>query len=322
MLTHVLVFCFGMLALLVILTVNERENVCSESFDLLNPRLQCKRGLEQGEWDYEPLRDTLQIKKNELKNAGKVTHLSVYFRDLDHGPRFGIGEYDKFHPASLRKVPVLIAYLHMADLDPTILDKTLSFSGSLKTDPNVTRAEETIEANTLYTVRELLTKMIVYSDNYSYTVLTDALNTSPPVIPYYTFRDLDVLRMMMDPKGDFISIQSYANLFGTLYNTGYLSKDMSQYALDLLSKATFEEGLTAGIPENIRTAHKFGQRMIGSESELHDCGIVYHPKTAYILCVMTSGKSFSVQQSAIAEVSRITYDTVSSLSFRIRERFE
>ena len=313
-LSHVLAFSFGALILLGLLNVNAWNTTCSRDFDLLNPELQCDKGFKEGVWDYEPLRDALTAKKLAYKAAGTVSHLSIYFRDLNNGPRFGIGEYDKFHPASLRKLPVLIAYLHMADLNPAILDQTTSFSEALKTSPNIEESEQTIKPNTPYTVRELLTKMIVYSDNSSFTLLVNELNTSPPVLPYSTFRDLDILRMMLDPNGDYVSIQNYANLFPVLYNTGYLSKEMSQYALELLSQVTYKEGLVAGVPPDTRVAHKFGQRYVGKETELHDCGIVYHPEAAYVLCVMTSGRNFDRQKSVIADVSRTVYDAVTSVS--------
>ncbi len=313
-LSHVLAFSFGILVVLGLLNANARNTTCSRDFDLLNPQLQCDRGFREGVWNYEPLRDALTRKKLAYKAAGTVSHLSIYFRDLNNGPRFGIGEYDKFHPASLRKVPVLIAYLHMADLEPDILNMTTFFSGKLNADPNIEDSEQTIAPNTSYTVRDLLTKMIVFSDNYSFTLLVKELNTSSPFLPYATFRDLDILRMMLDPRGDYVSIQNYANLFPVLYNTGYLSKEMSQYALDLLSQSTYKNGLVAGVPPDIRVAHKFGQRYVGKETELHDCGIVYNPEAAYVLCVMTSGRSFASQESVIADISRTVYDAVSSVS--------
>jgi len=287
---------------------------CHSRYQLLNPSTRCEANTLQGEWDYEPLRDVLTAKKEELKASGKITHLSVYFRDLNHGPRFGIGEYDKFQPASLTKLPVMIALLHHADLDPSILDKTLSFSGSLNTNMNVEHADETILPNTDYTIRELIEKMIVYSDNYSYTLLIRELNATPPVLAYYTFRDLGILQMMLDPESDYVSIQSYSSLFAVLYNTGYLSRESSQYALSLLSKATFNEALVAGVPPGTVVAHKFGRRLLqGDDSQLHDCGIVYHPQMDYILCVMTSGIDYAAEKKAIADVSRIVYDAVSTL---------
>ncbi len=288
---------------------------CHWKYDMLSPNVRCKEAVEQGEWDYEDLRSALLRKKTELKDAGTVSHISVYFRDLTHGPRFGIGEYDAFQPASLLKLPVLIAFLHEADRNPAILTKTLSFTGALKINPNVEESDETILPNTGYSIRELLTKMIVYSDNYSYTLLMQELNRTPPVTTYHTFQDLGVLRMMTTLDADYVSIQSYANLFAVLYGTGYLSRDMSQFALDLLSHATYEDGLVAGVPRGTTVAHKFGHRVLeGQDSQLHDCGIIYHPSTTYLLCVMTSGPDLKSEASAIAEVSRIVYEKVSALN--------
>ncbi len=311
--TYVLIFILGSLTVLFLQKLQTRLSSCMQTYYLLNPVFRCNDATLQGEWDYEPLRDVLSTKKEEFKTSGQLSHLSIYFRDLNHGPRFGIGEYDKFQPASLTKLPVLITYLHAADLDARVLEKTLSFTGSLDVNENVELSGESIESDTAYTVRELLTKMIRYSDNYSYKLLMRDLNDAPRIIAYYTFRDLDVLRMMLSPKADYVSIQSYANLFPVLYNTGYLSREMSQFALELLSHTTFTDGLVAGVPQNIRVAHKFGHRILGPEHQLHDCGIVYHPAMSYLLCVMTSGANPDNLEAAIAEVSHIVYDAMSSL---------
>ena len=288
---------------------------CHERFDLLNPKVLCHQSTRQGEWDYEPLRDVLAAKKEQWKRAGTLAHLSIYFRNLDYGQRFVIGEYDKFHPASLLKVPVMVATLHEGDRDPQFLDRTLSSTGAFPPRMmSVDEAEESILPNTEYTIRELLQKMIVYSDNYSAKLLIEKLNTIPSPVAYHTFLDLDVLAMMNDPDADYISMQSYANLFSMLYNAGYLSHRLSQLALELLSQTTYRDGLVAGVPANVRVAHKFGFRKVqNGEVQLHDCGIVYHPSASYVLCVMTSG--FDVQQegAVIADISRTVYDTISAL---------
>jgi beta-lactamase class A len=287
---------------------------CSFRYDLLNPTLRCTNTTQQNEWHYEEIRNAVLQKKQQLTQEGKITEMSVYFRDLKHGPRFGIGEYDAFQPASLLKLPVLIAFLHEADRDPSLLDKTLSYDSILKVNMNVEQARETILPFTPYTIRDLLRKMIVYSDNYSYTVLTQELNRTPPITAYHTFLDLDILPMMVTPRADFVSIQSYSNLFVVLYNSAYLSKQMSSFALQLLSEASFESGLVAGVPPGTTVAHKFGYRVLDPKhSQLHDCGIVYHPNASYLLCVMTSGSLLGDEEHAIREVSRVVYEQVSAL---------
>lgn len=285
---------------------------CHREYDLLAPNRRCNDALEFGEWDYEPMREQLSDQVAAWRSAGVVSEMSIYFRDLTNGPRFRIGEYAGFQPASLSKVPVMIALLHEADLDPAVLEKTLSFSGSLNVNDNVDEPSETIRPNTEYTVRELIEKMIVYSDNYSYKVLVKDMNESPPVLAYLTFRDLNVQRMMTAPNADVVSILPYGDLFAVLYNTGYLTRASSQYALGLLSQSTFAEGLVAGVPKGTVVAHKFGRRVLdGADDQLHDCGIVYHPAATYVLCVMTSSSDYQAQKRAIAEVSRVVYDGVS-----------
>ena len=289
---------------------------CNEKmYDLLNPHLPCGTAIQRGEWNYEPLRDLLTAKKAELKAAKKVSHISIYFRDLYNGPRFGIGEYDQFQPASLIKVPVMIAFLHEADSNPSLLNQKLVYTGVLDTHQNLEESDETIQPDIPYTVYELIRRMIVFSDNYASYLLVRELNHESKLLAYYTFRDLNILSMMLAPMADHVSIQEYATLFAVLHNTGYLSKEMSQLALEILSQSTFKGALVAGVPEGIRVAHKFGYRMLSKhESQLHDCGIVYHPATAYVLCVMTSGTDLHTEKSVIAEVSRMVYDSVSSLN--------
>ncbi len=259
------------------------------------------------------MRNTIIATIDALQKEGKVSHVSVYFRELDNGPRFGIEEYENFYPASLLKVPVMIAILHAADKDPSILDQTLTFTGALMPIANVDHPEQTIQVNAPYTIRELLQKMIVYSDNDSKDLLIDKLNSLPSPMVYDTFLDLGVISMMAG-RTEYVSIQSYAYLFSVLYNSGYLSKETSQYALSLLSQSTYKEGLVAGVPADTRVAHKFGYRELpDGERQLHDCGIVYHPASSYVLCLMTSGADIKKEASAIADISRVVYDQVSAL---------
>jgi beta-lactamase class A len=291
---------------------------CHETYDLLNPTLPCGDSQRRSEWEYEHMRKSIIAAIAAMENAGMAKHVSVYFRELDNGPRFGVEEYEQFYPASLLKVPDMIAILHAADRQPSLLDETLVSPASLSAVANVEQPEQTIQPNTSYTVRELLQKMIAYSDNDSKNLLVQKLNSMPPPTVRDTFLDLGVMPMM-NGSTNYVSIQSYAYLFSVLYNAGYLSKEMSQYALDLLSQSTYEDGLEAGVPANVRVAHKFGYRILpNGEHQLHDCGIIYHPSTSYVLCIMTSGPAIESDASAIAAISRLMYDQITSLHLENR----
>ncbi len=313
---YISMFVLGGLFLLITQRVERFFTPCHTMYSLINPNFRCVAS-SITEWSYEPLRDDLITKITALQKKKSVAHVSVYFRDLTRGPRFGIEEYEKFIPGSLLKVPLMLAVLHEADRNPALLDQPLAFSGAFADiTNNFERPEETIQPNTPYTVRELLRKMIVYSDNLSKDLLTQKLAASPLQTVYDTFLDTGVAAIMA-PETQYVSIQSYATLFAVLYNRGYLSGAMSQLALELLSSSTFRDGLVAGVPADVRVAHKFGVRMVPKgQNQLHDCGIVYHPSATYILCVMTTGTDVTDEAAAIADVSRATYDAVGSVHRR------
>ncbi len=92
---------------------------------------------------------------------------------------------------------------------------------------------------------------------------------------------------------------------------------MSEKALALLSKTTFQEGLVAGVSSTVVIAHKFGEfisstNMPGQDVELHDCGIIYAQLDPYFLCIMTKGNSIEELQKVIAQISLLAYQVNTS----------
>ncbi len=312
---YVAIFFFGAVVLLAAEGLWAAFHSCHGNYDMVNPDFICLDSHDnyRTQDDYEPLRQVLLKKIDSIKEEKNITRISVYFRDLKNGPRFGIQEFDSFNGASLLKLPVMIAILRMADARPDFLDERIVTPPQLSDRGNVEESAETLLPDTSYTIRELLRKMIIYSDNQSAFLLADAINTTPQPLKSNTFLDLGVMDLMSG-KISQLSMQSYSTLFVTLYNSRYLSNAMSQYALELLSRSTFHDGLVAGVPPGTRVAHKFGFNFDkNTGSELHDCGIVYYLPTPYILCVMTSGRTGVEDEAAIAGISRTVYDTVEQL---------
>lgn len=309
-----LAFILGVFSFFALHAVWDLVTACGEHYDLVNPQFLCSDASQyRSEWAYEPLREAVIQKIGDLKQSGSVENMSVYFRDLKNGSRFGFEDNKNYYAASLLKVPIMIAILHVADKTPGFLDKTLSSSGGFIDADNLDQPQETIQPNTSYSIAELLRKMIVFSDNRSAELLVRELNHMPVLANSNTYLDLG-MNYMMSGNIDSLSVQSYSNLFAILYNTWYLSDAMSQYALDLLSQSTFKDGLSAGIPSNIRIAQKFGYHYVSDKSsQLHDCGVVYHPVTPYVLCVMTSGTDTKSEANSIATVSRLVYQGVDAM---------
>jgi beta-lactamase class A len=129
------------------------------------------------------------------------------------------------------------------------------------------------------------------------------------------YHHLHLPQLAEAPNG--YSPREYSVLYRALYNGTYLSRHLSEEALELLSNSTFRSGLVAGVPPEIPVAHKFGVRdaadnpLEGSAyEELHDCGIVYYPDHPYFLCIMTRGENFADLEAVIAGLSKTTWDEV------------
>src|SRR5205085_2810740 len=110
----------------------------------------------------------------------KANHLeiaSVSFRDIDASAGFSLNPSEQFNPASLIKVPTMMAYFNLAQRNPGILSQKITYDGlkNANTQEHFVSQTQLIPGNT-YTVEELIEHMIKYSDNNAGTMLIDYLN--------------------------------------------------------------------------------------------------------------------------------------------------
>lgn len=89
---------------------------------------------------------------------------------------------------------------------------------------------------------------------------------------------------------------------------------MSEKALELLSRSSFNKGFVAGLPKGVVVAHKFGERggLKNNLKQFHECGIIYFPENPYLLCVMTLGENEDNLIDLIKTVSSKVYQEVDS----------
>ncbi len=284
-------------------------------FPHINQTIACKGmdGTQLFLGEYEEFEGQLSDWIDGRIAAGEVSEVALYFRDLENGPWFGIREKDPFTPASLFKVPVMVAVLKASEDQPGLLEQLTSLSGSYTGLMNVEHESESVQPGREYTVKQLLEKMIVYSDNASSDMLRSILSDMDPRgdVLETIYYDLGVLSTKNEGK---LSAKSYASIFRILYNSRYLSLQNSEYALSLLSRSAFRNGIPAGVPRDIEVAHKFGIRDVTGEVEkqFHDCGIVYHPVRPYLLCVLTKSNNVQLAARFIRDLSKKIYEKIDS----------
>jgi beta-lactamase class A len=267
--------------------------------------------------NYEPL--PFKQKVNDLINEqikrGQVREVAVYYRDLHDGPWFGINEDREFDPASMMKVPVMIAWLKRAETNPQALNEQLTYRypDDMRTMQTIKPARSA-EPGRSYSVDELLHLMLNYSDNNATRLLYERLR---PEELSDVLNGMDVDSRSNDASNS-VSVHGYSGLFRILYNASYLSRNMSEKALQLLSLQDFPQGMMAGVPKGIVVASKFGEiakDATGRENQLHEFGIVYHPKHAYILGIMTRGGDFEALSGVIRQLTQLVYTQVDSATF-------
>ncbi len=288
----------------------------SSGFHFINPLLLCDANERLEFIEMKPLNDALERLVASEVRAGHINIASIYFRNLTSGDWVMVNETERYNPASLIKVPLLIAYLKLSEGHSSLLGESITVPTG--PDPNIgqeIKPEQTITPGRTYPITELLNRMIVYSDNQAALVLYDHLNQN-------SLRDVyaDLGVPFPDPKKkqafDFMTVNIYGRFFRVLYNGTYLWRSLSDQALRILSQSSFQGGLVAGLPKGITVAHKFGLLTLAKNGvpygrELHDCGIIYAPFHPYLLCVMTRGTADLKQmEQAIGNISQFVYGVV------------
>ena len=278
-------------------------------FKYISPLLACGNSDGQQESDLKKIKDALNFSVQNNINNGKLSDASVYFRDMSSGHWVGVNEDELFWPASLMKVPTLIGVLKNIEDNPGILQAQILYKNIKDENDNEHfRAVARAENGKTYSAEQLIDLMIRYSDNNSTVALANVF-TKEKLFDVYT--DLGIPFPQEDGKlQNYMSPKTYSYFFRILYNAAYLNRKTSEYALDLLTKTDFNRGIVAGVPSDIKVAHKFGENNDAHGKQLHDCGIIFYTGHPYLLCVMTKGDDYEKMSAGIADISKTVYEQV------------
>lgn len=244
---------------------------------------------------------------DQFKGSGDLISASVYLKSYSPNGWIDINENEKFSPGSLMKVPVLITFLKMNEKKSGILDKVLLYDHVLVSNKNAVFISNQIQLGHKYSVRELLTYMIAYSDNNA----TNLLNT---IIDVTTFQKIfaDFGLEVPDWKSNNypISSKDYSLFMRALYNGSYITNEDSEFATELLTHSDFKDGLIKNLPGYLKKAHKFGEGGTNTEPELSESALIYLENRPYLLTVMTKGKNNKTLAQIISQISDLVYQSM------------
>lgn len=261
----------------------------------------------------QPLKSNISHLIDQYKANNKATNVSVYYKDLNNGRWFGLDTDEVYSPGSMLKVMTMIAYFKYAERDYSILSHKLYYDGVADQNVQENLPSKHQITKGWYTVEDLISYMVKYSDNNAARLLNAHLNQIDPSFLNQPFLDLGL--DTISTTDDYLTISDYSLFFRVLYNSTYLSREMSERALGIMTQTDFTKGISRDLPAGITVAQKFGEFSIVDETgnplkrELHNCGIVYDKDAPYLLCVMTKGIAFPDLEDIIAEISSTIYSS-------------
>ncbi|MDA0312039.1 MAG: class A beta-lactamase-related serine hydrolase [Gemmatimonadetes bacterium] len=218
--------------------------------------------------------------------------VSVYVRDLNRGSWIGIHDRERYLPSSLTKVAILVHTLAREEDAPGVLDAQVVFPGreAMPGDDSMGDAPDSLrlQAGQLYSRRDLLRRMIAYSDNHASQLLMQGVADASIADLLYELG----AEQLTEGGQYFFDARTTASLLCALYHGSLLSRKHSEFALNLLTKSFYQQGLRRLLPEAVVVASKFGfHASLAPDGtphhELHECGIVYRSPDPYVICVMT-----------------------------------
>ena len=244
------------------------------------------------------------------KDQNILLSASVYMRDFDKSNWTAINRDEKFNPGSILKIAILMTILKHEEEHPGFLESSMAFIYKFKyAEPKVQAiVGKQIEFGRTYTHRELLKYMIEYSDNNAGELLWLSMDKA---LFTKMFDDLGLPKPDLNANDIPLSAQDCSAFMESLFNAAYLDDKHSEFAIDLLSKSSFKEGIVKGIPsDNLLIAHKFGESGTSKNKELHETGILYIKSRPYLITIMTRGKDnvdYSKLATVLQGISRTIY---------------
>lgn len=279
----------------------------------INPLLLCNTENAEGVDENESLEQEMRSFINDRISKGLADDISVYVINYNTGQWSGVNENDAYDPASMLKVPTMMAYYYQAQHDPAVLTQKLALKDDAAANSNEYFKGKSLPSGE-YTIDALIRSMIVESDNGAATTLVTHLNTDAQLKVY---EDLGLPTPFPRSVINFLSAKRYAFFFRVLYDATYLDRDYSEKALSLLTEPDIG-GIRAGVPAEVEVAQKFGERTVQDQNgnridrELHDCGIVYKKDAPYLICIMSKGlkNDFPTLLSNIKDLSALVYSRI------------
>ncbi len=231
---------------------------------------------------------------------------SFVFEDLDGEYVYKYNEDKQMTSAGLMKLIFAVAFLKRVEAGDYSMDEFISIKEEDK-KPGSGILREFIERN--YTIRELITVMLVEGDNTATFKLMKLMGSEKI---NSTFDEMGLKNTVLsgDPgvKENLTTAQDLATVLRMLYKHSYLSEENSEYLIDLLRQRVKSR---IAFYLDFKERFKFASKTGNSQGIEHEAAIINAPNGNYIFTIMSSDIPNSVYGIVtLAKAGMMVWDTI------------
>lgn len=235
--------------------------------------------------------------KSEFKSAVKPLSgvYGLYVIRLGDGFAYGINEKEIFQAASLIKLPVIVTLYREAESGDIDIDTRYTLKASDKVGGAGVLQNKSV--GTVLTYRELAFLMGSQSDNTAFNIVRRILGDENIE---ETIKTIGMNKTSL--KENETTPYDIGVFFQKLFKGGIISEDSTSEILESLTNTIYEEHLVAGIPRDVRVAHKYGREV----HVVNDAGIVFADKP-FVVVIMSKGVVEKEADEIFPELSEIVF---------------
>lgn len=235
---------------------------------------------------------------------------AFFIKNLKTGEEFAYNENEVVPSASLIKIPIMMEALRQVDEGKLSLNQRIVVKDEVKVPYSILNL---LESGNSYTLKDVMTLMIIQSDNTASNILMDIVGMDN-VNRYITslgLKNTVLQRKMMDAEArkagreNKTTALEMAELLEIIYKGAEADDPSSLLMKKILLNQLDNSMMRLYTPDDIPIAHKTGDL----DGISHDAGIVYLKNTDYIFCNLTwDAVTNNIARESIGKTSKIAYD--------------
>jgi beta-lactamase class A len=266
----------------------------------------------------------------KLKKEHELEELGIAFSDGETTIQWSYNGDHYFHAASTMKLGVLLGVMREVERGDLTLDAQVHirnrFTSIVNQEPFMLDLGRDADPDVYghlgktLSVRELAFWMITKSSNLATNLLVDivGINNVQQALDELEIDGVKILRGVEDQAAfqaglnNEVTANGLLKLLRIIADRRAYSPEASQEMLDIMLEQQYRSGIPAGLPKAARVAHKTGN----ISTVHHDAGIIFlEGREPYCLVVLTQFAAETGRGTAVAEISRDIFNTLSHMTY-------